>query len=122
MFRVQSLYLLVSSVINFFILAIIIHNGYQDDLMNICMGVTSASGSILLYLIFQHKKKKLQHKIIMIFSVVYFLFGFYLAIAIDINHNSFIVFGIISVCVFCALAAKNIKKDINLINSADRLR
>jgi hypothetical protein len=86
------------------------------------MGVTSASGSILLYLIFQHKKKKLQHKIIMIFSVVYFLFGFYLAIAIDINHNSFIVFGIISVCIFCALATKNIKKDIDLLNSSDRLR
>ena len=122
MFRVQSLYLLVSSAINFFILAIIIHNDYQDDLMNICRGVTSASGSLLLYLIFQHKKKKLQHKIIMIFSVVYFLFGFYLAFAIDTNHNSFIVFGIISVCIFCALAIKNIKKDINLISSADRLR
>ena len=68
MFRVQSLYLLVSSAINFFILAIIIYNDYQDDLMNICRGVTSASGSLLLYLIFQHKKKKLQHKIISIFS------------------------------------------------------
>ena len=122
MFRVQSLYLLVSSAINFFILAIIIHNDYQDDLMNICRGVTSASGSLLLYLIFQHKKKKLQHKIIMIFSVVYFLFGFYLVFAIDTIHNSFIVFGIISVCIFCALATKNIKKDINLISSADRLR
>ncbi len=122
MFRVQSLYLLVSSAINFFILAIIVHNDYQDDLMNICRGVTSASGSLLLYLIFQHKKKKLQYKIIMIFSVAYFLFGFYLAFAININHNSFIVFGIISVCIFCALATKNIKKDINLVNSADRLR
>ena len=122
MFRVQSLYLLVSSAINFFILAIIIHNDYQDDLMNICRGVTSASGSLLLYLIFQHKKKKLQHKIIRIYLVVYFLFGFYLAFAIDTNHNSFIVFGIISVCIFCALATKNIKKDINLVNSADRLR
>ena len=122
MFRVQSLYLLVSSAINFFILAIIIHNDYQDDLMNICRGVASASGSLLLYLIFQHKKKKLQHKIIMIFSVVYFLFGFYLVFVIDTIHNSFIVFGIISVCIFCALATKNIKKDISLINSADRLR
>ena len=122
MFRVQSLYLLVSSAINFFILAIIIYNDYQDDLMNICRGVTSASGSLLLYLIFQYKKKKLQHKIIRIYLVVYFLFGFYLAFAIDTNHNSFIVFGIISVCIFCALATKNIKKDINLISSADRLR
>ena len=122
MFRLQSLYLLVSSAINFFILFIIVHNDYQDDLMNICMGVTSASGSLLLYLIFQHKKKKLQQKIIMIFSVVYFLFGFYLAFAINIKHNSFIVFGIISVCIFCALAIKNINKDIDLVNSADRLR
>ena len=122
MFRLQSLYLLVSSAINFFILFIIVHNDYQDDLMNICRGVTSASGSLLLYLIFQHKKKKLQQKIIMIFSVVYFLFGFYLAFAINIKHNSFIVFGIISVCIFCALAIKNIKKDIDLVNSADRLR
>ena len=122
MFRLQSLYLLVSSAINFFILFIIVHNDYQDDLMNICRGVTSASGSLLLYLIFQHKKKKLQQKIITIFSVVYFLFGFYLAFAINIKHNSFIVFGIISVCIFCALAIKNIKKDIDLVNSADRLR
>ena len=122
MFRLQSLYLLVSSAINFFILFIIVHNDYQDDLMNICRGVTSASGSLLLYLIFQHKKKKLQQKIITLFSVVYFLFGFYLAFAINIKHNSFIVFGIISVCIFCALAIKNIKKDIDLVNSADRLR
>tara|TARA_B100000989_G_C19511984_1_gene459586 strand:- start:39 stop:407 length:369 start_codon:yes stop_codon:yes gene_type:complete len=122
MFRVQSLYLLISSAINFFILAVLIHNDYQDDLMDICRGVTSASGSLLLYLIFQHKKKKLQSKIIMIFLVIYFLFGFYLAFSINMNQSSFIVFGIISVCIFCTLAKKNIKKDINLINSADRLR
>ena len=104
MFRLQSLYLLVSSAINFFILFIIVHNDYQDDLMNICRGVTSASGSLLLYLIFQHKKKKLQQKIIMIFSVVYFLFGFYLAFDINIKHNTFIDFGIISEFIICGLA------------------
>ena len=122
MFRVQSLYLLISSVINFVLLVFINYYDFQDNLMDIYRAVAAGSGIFLLFLIFLYKKKNLQLKMMKIFNVVYVIFGFYIAFFIDLDYSSFFVFGLLSACIFCSLATKYIKKDIELINSADRLR
>lgn len=122
MFRVQSLYLLISSVINFVLMVFINYYDFQDNLMDIYRAVAAGSGNFLLFLIFLYKKKNLQLKMMKIFNVVYVIFGFYIAFFIDLDYSSFFVFGLLSACIFCSLATKYIKKDIELINSADRLR
>jgi len=122
MFRVQSLYLLISSVINFVLTVFINYYDFQDNLMDIYRSVAAGSGIFLLFLIFLYKKKNLQLKMTKIFNFVYVIFGFYIAFFIDLDYSSFFVFGLLSACIFCSLATKYIKKDIELINSADRLR
>ena len=122
MFRKQSLHLFISSGVNFVIMAFIIYNGYQDNLMDICLGVTASSGNLLLFSIFLHKKKNLQLNIIRIFSILYFIFGCYITFFINLEQSSFIVFGIFTVCIFSYLATKHIKKDIKLISSSNRIR
>ena len=73
MFRKQSLHLFISSAVNFVIMAFIIYNDYQDNLMDICRGVTAGSGNFLLFSIFLHKKKNLQLKMIraLVFYISY---------------------------------------------------
>ena len=122
MFRVQSLYLLISSVINFVLMAFINYYDLHDNLMDIYKAVAAGSGIFLLFLIFLYKNKNLQLKMMKIFNVIYVIFGFYIAFFIDLDYSSFFVFGLLSACIFYSLATKYIKKDIELINSADRLR
>ena len=122
MFRKQSLHLLISSGINFVIMVFIIYNGYRDNLMDICLGVTASSGNLLLFSIFLHKKKNLQLKMIRVFSILYFIFGCYITFFTKLEQSSFIVFGIFSVCIFSYLATKHIKNDIELIGSSNRIR
>ena len=122
MFRKQSLHLFISSAVNFLIMALIIYNNYQDNLMDICRGVAAGSGNFLLFSIFLHKKKNLQLKMIRAFSIIYFIFGCYIAFSTNLEQSSFIVFGIFTVCIFSYLATKHIKKDIELIGSSNRIR
>ena len=122
MFRKQSLYLFISSAVNFVIMAFIIYNDYQDNLMDICRGVAAGSGNFLLFSIFLHKKKNLQLKMIRAFSILYFIFGCYIAFFTNLEESSFIVFGIFTSCIFSYLATKHIKKDIELIGSSNRIR
>ena len=122
MFRKQSLHLLISSGINFVIMVFIIYNGYRDNLMDICLGVTASSGNLLLFSIFLNKKKNLQLKMIRVFSILYFIFGCYITFFTNLEQSSFIVFGIFSVCIFSYLATKHIKNDIELIGSSNRIR
>ena len=122
MFRKQSLHLLISSGVNFVIMAFIIYNGYQDNLMDISRGVTAGSGNFLLFSIFLHKKKNLQLKMIRAFSILYFIFGCYIAFFTNLEESSFVVFGIFTACIFSYLATKYIKKDIELIGSSNRIR
>ena len=122
MFRKQSIYLFISSAVNFFIMALIIYNDSQDNLMDICLGVTAASGNFFLYTIFLYKKKILQLKMIRVFSILYFIFGCYITFFTNLEYSSFIVFGIFTTCIFSYLATKYIKKDIDLLNSSDRIR
>ena len=122
MFRKQSLHLFISSGVNFVIMAFIIYNGYQDNLMDICLGVTAAYGNFFLYTIFLYKKKNLQLKMIRVFSILYFIFGCYITFFTNLEYSSFIVFGIFTTCIFSYLATKYIKKDIDLLNSSDRIR
>ena len=122
MFRKQSLHLFISSAVNFVIMAFIIYNDYQDNLMDISRGVTAGSGNFLLFSIFLHKKKNLQLKMIKAFSILYFIFGCYIAFFTNLEYSSFIVFGIFTACIFSYLATKHIKKDIELIGSSNRIR
>ena len=122
MFRKQSIYIFISSAVNFCIMALIIDNDYQGNLMDICLGVTSASGNFFLYTIFLYKKKNLQLKMIQVFSILYFIFGCYITFFTNLEYSSFIVFGIFTTCIFSYLATKYIKKDIDLLNSSDRIR
>ena len=122
MFRKQSLHLFISSAVNFVIMAFIIYNDYQDNLMDICRGVAAGSGNFLLFSIFLHKKKNLQLKMIRVFSILYFIFGCYIAFFTNLEESSFIVFGIFTACIFSYLATKHIKKDIELIGSSNRIR
>ncbi len=122
MFRKQSIYLFISSAVNFFIMALIINNDYQDNLMDICLGVTAASGNFFLYTIFLYKKKNLQLKMIRVFSILYFIFGCYITFFTNLEYSSFIVFGIFTTCIFSFLATKYIKKDVDLVSSSNRIR
>lgn len=122
MFRKQSLHLFISSAVNFVIMAFIIYNDYQDNLMDICRGLAAGSGNFLLFSIFLHKKKNLQLKMIRAFSIIYFIFGCYIAFFTNLEESSFIVFGIFTACIFSYLATKHIKKDIELIGSSNRIR
>ena len=122
MFRKQSIYLFISSAVNFFIMALIIYNDSQDNLMDICLGVTAASGNFFLYTIFLYKKKNLQLKMIRVFSILYFIFGCYIAFFTNLEYSSFIVFGIFTTCIFSFLATKYIKKDVDLVSSSNRIR
>ena len=121
MFRKQSIHLSISSAVSF-IMALIIYNDHQGNLMDICLGVTSASGIFFLYTIFLYKKKNLQLKIIQVFSILYFIFGCYITFFTNFEHSSFIVFGIFTTCIFSYLATKYIKKDMDLLKSSDRIR
>ena len=122
MFRKQSLYLFISSALNFVIMAFIIYNDYHDNLMDICLGVTASFGNLLLFSIFLHKKKNLQLNIVRVFSILYFIFGCYITFFTNLEHLLFIVLGIFTVCIFSYLATKHIKKDIELISSSNRIR
>ena len=122
MFRKQSIYLFISSALNFFIMALIIYNDSQDNLMDICLGVTAASGNFFLYTIFLYKKKNLQLKMIRVFSILYFIFGCYITFFTNLEYSSFIVFGIFTTCIFSFLATKYIKKDVDLVSSSNRIR
>ncbi len=122
MFRKQSLHLFISSAVNFVIMAFIIYNDYQDNLMDICRGLAAGSGNFLLFSIFLHKKKNLQLKMIRAFSILYFIFGCYITFYTNLEESSFIVFGIFTACIFSYLATKHIKKDIELIGSSNRIR
>ena len=122
MFRKQSLHLFISSAVNFVIMAFLIYNDYQDNLMDICRGVAAGSGNFLLFSIFLHKKKNLQLKMIRVFSILYFIFGCYITFFTNLEESSFIVFGIFTACIFSYLATKHIKKDIELIGSSNRIR
>lgn len=122
MFRKQSIYIFISSAVNFFIMALIMDNDYQDNLMDICLGVTSASGNFFIYIFFLYKKKNLQLKVIRVFSILYFIFGCYIIFFTNLEYSSFIVFGIFTTCIFSYLATKYIKKDIDLLKSSDRIR
>ncbi len=122
MFRKQSLFLFISSVINFALMAFIIYNDYQDNLMDFCRGVTAGSGNLLLFSIFLYKKKNLQLKMIRVFSILYFIFGCYITFFTDLDQSSFIVFGIFTVCIFSYIATNHINKDIELVRSSNRIR
>ena len=122
MFRKQSIYIFISSAVNFCIMALIIDNDYQSNLMDICLGVTSASGNFFICTFFLYKKKNLQLKMIRVFSILYFMFGCYITFFTNLEESSFIVFGIFTTCIFSYLATKYIKKDIDLLNSSDRIR
>ena len=122
MFRKQSIYIFISSAVNFCIMALIIDNDYQGNLMDICLGVTSASGNFFIYTFFLYKKKNLQLKMIRVFIILYFIFGCYITFFTNLEYSSFIVFGIFTTCIFSYLATKYIKKDIDLLNSSDRIR
>ena len=122
MFRKQSLHLLISSGVNFVIMAFIIYNDYQDNLMDICRGVAAGSGNFLLFSIFLHKKKNLQLKMIRAFSIIYFIFGCYITFFTNLEYSSFIVFGIFTTCIFSFVATKYIKKDVDLVSSSNRIR
>ena len=122
MFRKQSLHLFISSAVNFVITAFIIYNDYQDNLMDICLAVTAASGNFFLYTIFLYKKKNLQLKMIRVFSILYFIFGCYITFFTNLEYSSFIVFGIFTTCIFSYVATKYIKKDVDLVSSSNRIR
>ena len=122
MFRKQSIYIFISSAVNFCIMALIIDNDYQGNLMDICLAVTAASGNFFLYTIFLYKKKNLQLKMIRVFSILYFIFGCYITFFTNLEYSSFIVFGIFTTCIFSYVATKYIKKDVDLVSSSNRIR
>ena len=122
MFRKQSIHIFISSAVNYFIMALILYNDYRGNIMDICLGVTAASGNFYIYIFFLYKKKNLQLKMIRVFGILYFIFGCYITFFTNLEYSSFIVFGIFTTCIFSYLATKYIKKDIDLISSSNRIR
>jgi len=122
MFRVQSVYLLISSAINFILLAMTVYSDFKDNLLSYSYALFTFASILYLFLIFLYKKKNLQFKILRFSGLVYFICGTYIAFAINHNYPSFLIFGIVSSCILSSLAIKNIKKDIDLLNSINRIR
>lgn len=121
MFRIQSLYILLASVVNFLIVAIIIYFDFQGKFFDLYIIFSSISSNLLICLIFLHKKKNLQLKILSLFSLIYFFCALYSVFIIDANDYYF--FGLIGLSyILNLLAIKNIRKDIKLLNSVNRLR
>ena len=121
MFRTQSLYLFLSSVINFSILALIICNDFQGKSFGFYTIIYIISSNLLLYLIFLHKKKNLQLKLLISFSLIYFFFTLYFLIIVYASEYYFFALTGFS-HILNILAIKNIRKDIELLSSVDRLR
>jgi len=121
MFRIQSLYLLLTSAMNFSILVTIIYYDFQGDFFDLYVVISSISSNLLLCLIFLHKKKNLQLIILKLLSLIYFFCALCCVFIFDdIEHY---LFGLIGFsCLFNLLAIKNIRKDIELLNSVNRLR
>tara|TARA_B100001093_G_scaffold121410_1_gene114285 strand:+ start:135 stop:503 length:369 start_codon:yes stop_codon:yes gene_type:complete len=122
MLRVQSLYLLISSAINFTLLVMTIYSDFKDNLLSYSYALFTFAAFLYLFLIFLYNKKNLQFKILRFSGFAYFIFGLYIAFAINHNYPSFLIFGIVSSCILSSLAIKNIKKDIDLLNSINRIR
>lgn len=122
MLRVQSVYLLISSAINFILLAMMICSDFKDNLLSYSYALFTFAAFLYLFLIFLYNKKNLQFKILRFSGFAYFIFGLYIAFAINHNYPLFLIFGIVSSCILSSLAIKNIKKDIDLLNSINRIR
>ncbi len=120
MFRIQSLYLLLTSAMNISILAIIIYYDFQGKFFDLYVIISSISSNLLLFLIFLYKKKNLQLIILKLLSLIYFICALCCVFIFDIEHY---LLGLIGLsCLFNLLAIKNIRKDIELLNSVNRLR
>ena len=133
MFRIQSLYLLLSALINF---AIAFFSHLKDDELlnlsglslfsiNLLWLIANTGAALNVLEIFSYKNRNYQYQTVRFNNVIYFVFIFYL-IFIAIFNKSLVLFipilGILLSLMFSIIATKNIKKDIDILNSSNRLR
>lgn len=133
MFRIQSLYLLLSALINF---AIAFFSHLKDDELlnlsglslfsiNLLWLIANTGAALNVLEIFSYKNRNYQYQTVRFNNAIYFVFIFYL-IFIAIFNKSLVLFipilGILLSLMFSIIATKNIKKDIDILNSSNRLR
>ena len=133
MYRIQSIYLLFSVIINIGIAVFSDIN--QEEILNVSglslfsinlIWLFANTGATLNFLeIFSYKNRNNQYQTVRFNNILYSIFIIYVSvIAIFNNFFQLIIpiLGLILSLLFCLLALKNIKKDIDLLKSSDRIR
>ena len=133
MYRIQSFYLILSVIIN---IAIAVFSDIkEDEILNVSglslfsinlIWLFANTGATLNFLeIFSYKNRNNQYQTVRFNNILYLIFIIYVTfIAIFNNFHQLIIpiMGLILSLLLCLLATKNIKKDIDLLNSSDRIR
>ena len=133
MFRIQSLYLLLSALVNF---AIAFFSHLKDDELlnlsglslfsiNLLWLIANTGAALNVLEIFSYKNRNYQYQTVRFNNAIYFVFIFYLIFIAIFNKSSVLfipILGILLSLMFSIIATKNIKKDIDILNSSNRLR
>tara|TARA_B100000989_G_scaffold251667_1_gene199723 strand:- start:427 stop:828 length:402 start_codon:yes stop_codon:yes gene_type:complete len=133
MYRIQSLYLLLSVIINIGIA--VFSDIKEDEILNVSglslfsinlIWLVANTGATLNFLeIFSFKNRNNQYQTVKFNNIIYSIFIIYVTvIAIFNNFHQLIILilGLILSLALCLLATKNIKKDMDLLKSSDRIR
>ena len=133
MYRIQTLYLLISVVIN---IAIAVFSDIKDEELLSVSGLSlfsinliwlfSITGATLNFLeIFSFKNRNNQYQTVRFNNIIYSIFIIYVTVIAMFNNVYQLlipILGLILSLLLCLLAIKNIKKDIDLLKSSDRIR
>tara|TARA_B100000963_G_scaffold128673_1_gene112281 strand:- start:17253 stop:17654 length:402 start_codon:yes stop_codon:yes gene_type:complete len=133
MLRIQSLYLLLSTLVNFAI-AVFSHfkdqellnlSGLSPFSINLVWLIANTGAALNILEIFLYKNRNYQYQTVRFNNAIYFIFMLYIIFIAIFNKSSILlipILGILFSLMFSIIATKNIKKDIDLLNSSNRLR
>lgn len=133
MLRIQTLYLLLSALINF---AIAFFSHLKDDELLSLSGlslfsinffwlIANTGAALNILEIFLYKNRNNQYRTVRFNNAIYFIILLYVVFIAIFNKSSVLlipILGLLLSLIFSLIATKNIKKDIDLLNSSNRLR
>ena len=133
MLRIQTLYLLLSALINFAI-AFFSHlkddellslNGLSLFSINLFWLIANTGAALNILEIFLYKNRNNQYRTVRFNNAIYFIILLYVVFIAIFNKSSVLlipILGILLSLIFSLITTKNIKKDIDILNSSNRLR
>ncbi len=123
--RIQSVYLLLVAVISVVMLFVPIEHTELIDLRNYVYALEIFIGASAFVTIFLYKRRKHQIKhcwLLIILQIIILGFYFLFFSSPDRSHYYIGAYLLIVSIILCFLAKRAIKKDDELVRSADRLR